>query len=163
MKIQYESFFLSIFIINSFSFSFRTAISINNKIIFIGSRFMSNSLDEIDKNVLKIEYCTGCRWLLRSSKKFKIIFFLICENICRSAWLAQEILTTFEKDMEEVALVPSCSGSGTFVIRLNNEVIWDRKDPLTEGFPEAKQLKQIIRDKINPGLCLGHSDKKPES
>eukprot|EP00961_Rhodomonas_salina_P267505 3614417-Rhodomonas_salina.3 len=38
---------------------------------------------------VEIEYCTGCRWMLRS------------------AWLAQELLTTFESDLESVTLKPS--------------------------------------------------------
>lgn len=41
-------------------------------------------------------------------------------------------------------------------IKLNNEVVWDRK--AEGGFPEAKQLKQRIRDKIAPTKNLGHSD-----
>jgi selenoprotein W-related protein len=27
-------------------------------------------------------------------------------------------------------------------------------------FPEIKELKQLVRDKISPGKELGHSDKK---
>ena len=37
---------------------------------------------------VEIEYCTGCRWLLRA------------------AWVAQELLSTFGKDLDEVALIP---------------------------------------------------------
>jgi selenoprotein W-related protein len=37
---------------------------------------------------LEIEYCTRCRWLLRA------------------AWMAQELLTTFEAELGEVALQP---------------------------------------------------------
>jgi selenoprotein W-related protein len=37
-------------------------------------------------------------------------------------------------------------------------VIWSRK---AEGrFPEMKELKQRLRDKIAPSRDLGHSDKK---
>ncbi|KAJ1311377.1 hypothetical protein OPQ81_009870 [Rhizoctonia solani] len=39
------------------------------------------------------------------------------------------------------------------------KLVWDRK---TEGgFPELKVLKQRIRDVIQPGTSLGHSDVKP--
>jgi selenoprotein W-related protein len=41
---------------------------------------------------------------------------------------------------------------------VSGELIFSRK---TEGrFPEMKELKQIIRDKIAPEKSLGHSDKK---
>ena len=89
------------------------------------------------KPKVEIEYCPGCRWLLRA------------------AWTAQELLTTFEADLSAVALQPSETG-GTFRIVLDGSTIWDRKD---EGrFPEMKELKQRIRDRIDPERDLGHSD-----
>ena len=85
---------------------------------------------------LEIEYCTQCRWLLRA------------------AWLAQELLTTFVDDLGEVALVPG--KGGVFEVRLDGETLWSRK---AEGrFPEAKEVKQRLRDRIAPGRNLGHSD-----
>ena len=90
------------------------------------------------KPEVKIEYCTGCRWLLRA------------------AWSAQELLTTFEKDLGSVALSPSDT-SGIFRVTVGDAVIWDRKH---EGrFPEMKELKQVLRDHIAPERDLGHSDK----
>ncbi|MEI2780285.1 MAG: SelT/SelW/SelH family protein [Candidatus Competibacter sp.] len=84
-----------------------------------------------------ITYCTQCRWLLRA------------------AWLAQELLTTFEEELGEVALRPGTGG--VFDIRLNDELIWSRKQ---EGrFPEAKEIKQRVRDRIAPDRSLGHSDR----
>lgn len=75
----------------------------------------------------------------------------------RSAWMAQELLTTFAEELGEVSLRPS-EVSGRFQVFLENEVIFDRK---REGhFPEAKELKQIVRDLICPEKSLGHSDKK---
>ena len=91
------------------------------------------------KASISIEYCPGCRWLLRS------------------AWLAQELLSTFEKEVFEVALRPS-SVNGTFIIMANGKEVWERKKD--GGFPEAKILKQRVRDIIQPNLDLGHSDKK---
>lgn len=86
---------------------------------------------------IEIEYCTGCRWLLRA------------------AWIAQELLGTFEADLAAVRLVPGSEG-GIFEVRLNGESIFSRK---AEGrFPEAKELKQRVRDRIAPGRDLGHVD-----
>jgi selenoprotein W-related protein len=86
---------------------------------------------------LEIEYCTQCRWLLRA------------------AWLAQELLTTFEQELGEVALVPGTGG--VLEVRLDGEVIFSRA---REGrFPESKELKQSVRDRIAPDKSLGHSDR----
>ncbi|MBL8254343.1 MAG: SelT/SelW/SelH family protein, partial [Candidatus Competibacter sp.] len=44
-----------------------------------------------------------------------------------------------------------------FEIRLGEELIWSRKQ---EGrFPEAKEIKQRIRDHVAPARSLGHSDR----
>lgn len=89
------------------------------------------------KHNIEITYCTQCRWLLRA------------------AWLAQELLTTFEQDLAGVTLSPGSSGN--FDIYLNQKLIFSRK---AEGrFPEAKELKQKLRDEIDPARDLGHSDK----
>lgn len=97
------------------------------------------------KSVVEIEYCTQCGWLLRA------------------AWLAQELLTTFVDDLASVNLVPGTGG--ILEIRLNGDCLFSRK---TAGrFPEAKELKQLIRDQIAPERTLGHSDTpvnaRPES
>ncbi len=89
------------------------------------------------KHQVDIEYCTQCRWLLRA------------------AWLAQELLTTFEADLSAVSLLPGTGG--VFEVRLNDAVIFSRKQ--TGRFPESKELKQLIRDVIDPAMDLGHSDK----
>ena len=88
---------------------------------------------------LEIEYCTQCRWLLRA------------------AWMAQELLTTFEAELGEVALVPG--KGGIFEVRLNGEPIFSRAE--LGRFPESKELKQLVRDRIAPDRPLGHSDRKP--
>jgi selenoprotein W-related protein len=86
---------------------------------------------------VEIEYCTRCRWLLRA------------------AWLAQELLTTFEAELSEVALVPG--SGGVLDVRLDGELIFSRA---REGrFPEARELKQAIRDRVAPERSLGHSDR----
>ncbi|MBX3014160.1 MAG: SelT/SelW/SelH family protein [Caldilineaceae bacterium] len=87
---------------------------------------------------IHIRYCTQCRWMLRA------------------AWMAQELLTTFERELGEVALAPGTGG--IFEVRVNDELIWSRH---AEGrFPDIKELKQLVRDRIAPGRDLGHTDRK---
>jgi selenoprotein W-related protein len=85
---------------------------------------------------LEITYCTRCRWLLRAG------------------WLAQELLTTFERELGEVALVPGTGG--VFRVRLDGELVWDRKEH--GGFPELPVLKRLVRDRVAPDRSLGHTD-----
>ena len=69
--------------------------------------------------------------------------------------MAQELLTTFESELGEVALVPGTGG--VFEVRVQGETVWSRSE---QGrFPESKELKQLIRDRIAPEKDLGHSDK----
>ncbi|MEZ4371842.1 MAG: SelT/SelW/SelH family protein [Polyangiaceae bacterium] len=92
-----------------------------------------------------IEYCTQCRWLLRAS------------------WLAQELLTTFPIELGELALVPG--SGGVFCVRFlqhadsDEEVLFSRAE--AERFPEPKEIKQLVRDRVDPDRDLGHSDRKP--
>lgn len=72
--------------------------------------------------------------------------------------MAQELLTTFAEDLKSVTLQPS-EVSGDFHITVNGKKIFDRRD--YGGFPEIKELKQMVRDVVNPGKSLGHSDTKP--
>ncbi len=89
---------------------------------------------------VEIEFCTQCRWLLRAG------------------WVAQELLTTFDGELGEVALVPGTGG--VFEVRVDGATIWSRKG---EGrFPELKDLKQRLRDIVSPERDLGHSEKKVE-
>lgn len=74
----------------------------------------------------------------------------------RSAWMAQELLTTFEQEISELTLKPGTGG--IFEVVANGVVVWSRK---AEGrFPEITELKQVVRDAIAPEKHLGHSDKK---
>jgi selenoprotein W-related protein len=84
-----------------------------------------------------ITYCTQCQWLLRA------------------AWLAQELLSTFSDDLGKVSLVPGTGG--VFYITCDGIQIWERKDD--GGFPDAKVLKQRVRDQIDPHRDLGHNDR----
>jgi selenoprotein W-related protein len=69
--------------------------------------------------------------------------------------MAQELLTTFSEEIGEVALVPGTGG--VFDIRVNGELIWSRSEK--HGFPDIKDLKQSVRDRIAPDKELGHSDR----
>ena len=88
---------------------------------------------------VSILYCTQCNWLLRSG------------------WMAQELLQTFSDALGEVALVPATGGN--FEIRVDDTLIWERKRD--GGFPDVKQLKQLVRDRIDPDRDLGHIDRPP--
>jgi selenoprotein W-related protein len=46
---------------------------------------------------------------------------------------------------------------GVFDIRVNDELIWSRAE--SHRFPELKELKQLVRDRIAPGKDLGHSER----
>lgn len=85
---------------------------------------------------VEIEYCTQCRWLLRA------------------AWMAQELLTTFVDEIGELALVPG--KGGVLEVRVDGETLFSRKE--AGRFPELKEIKQLVRDRIAPDKSLGHSD-----
>ncbi|MEP2717397.1 SelT/SelW/SelH family protein [Pseudophaeobacter sp.] len=90
------------------------------------------------KPKITITYCIGCNWMLRA------------------AWMAQELLSTFQDQLGAVSLVPGEVG-GVFEITLNEELIWERKRD--GGFPDVKELKTRVRDRINPQQDLGHLDR----
>lgn len=81
-----------------------------------------------------------------------------CRWLLRAGWTAQELLTTFSDELGEVALKPG--SGGIFVVRLNGEVLADRKRD--GGFIELPALKQLIRDRVAPGRDLGHSDRREQ-
>jgi selenoprotein W-related protein len=88
---------------------------------------------------IAITYCRLCGWLLRAS------------------WMGQELLTTFADEVGSVTLVPDRTG-GVFEVRIDGDLIWSRKEK--GRFPDIKELKQIVRDRIAPEHDLGHSDVK---
>src|SRR5690606_15369370 len=90
-----------------------------------------------DKPRITILYCTQCNWLLRAG------------------WMAQELLQTFGDTLGEVALIPGTGGN--FEIRIDGTLSWERKRD--GGFPGAKELKQKVRDVIEPDRDLGHLDR----
>ena len=83
---------------------------------------------------VEIRYCTRCRFMLRA------------------AYLAQELLTTFEKELGEVALVPS--SGGIFEVTLDGETVASNRR--TKRMPEAGEVKRILRDRMAPDRKIGH-------
>ncbi|KAJ7838777.1 Rdx family-domain-containing protein [Mycena olivaceomarginata] len=107
--------------------------------------------------LVTIEFCDRCRWLHRAS------------------WVQTELLLTFPpptigcvvllpRNSDETAGMFPAFGSPRRRRRMVRQaappqLAWDRK--VEGGFPELKVLKQRIRDIVQPGKSLGHSDKKP--
>ena len=86
---------------------------------------------------VRIHYCTQCHWLLRAG------------------WYAQELLSTFGEDLDEGALAPSHGGH--FEVLCDDQMIWERKRD--GGFPDIKELKRRVRDRLDPERDLGHIDR----
>ena len=83
---------------------------------------------------VEITYCTRCRFLLRA------------------AWMAQELLTTFEAELGEVALKPG--SGGIFEVAVDGEVLATNRDDGT--MPDSAEVKRLLRDRIAPGRQIGH-------
>ena len=45
---------------------------------------------------------------------------------------------------------------GVFEVRVGDDVVWSRKE--AGRFPEAAELKRLVRDRVAPGRDLGHSE-----
>lgn len=90
------------------------------------------------KPIIEIEYCPKCGWLLRS------------------AYIAQELLTTFTEELGGITLIPSAV-SGRFEMRLDKKVIFDRKS--YGGFADIKWLKMTVRDLVAKDKPLGHTER----
>lgn len=115
---------------------------------------LSSAASSNEQVHISIEYCSGCQWMLRST------------------WLASELFTTFvqETKLASITLLPKSpplSPGGIFrvISKVSDSdvesVLWDRS---WEGrFPEAKEVKQAVRDVVNPGKDLGHSEKKDDA
>ena len=92
----------------------------------------------MSKATIDIHYCQQCNWMLRAT------------------WMMQELLHTFSDDINCISLHPATGGK--FQIYCNDELIWDRCSD--DGFPDAKTLKQRVRDILDSERNLGHIDKK---
>mmetsp|Transcript_4448 Transcript_4448/g.6802 ORF Transcript_4448/g.6802 Transcript_4448/m.6802 type:complete len:123 (+) Transcript_4448:3-371(+) len=76
----------------------------------------------------------------------------------RSAWISQELLSTFQEELYSVTLTPSRppEEGGRFLVSIDDELLWDRQE--MGGFPETKELKRLVRDVVSPQRDLGHVD-----
>ena len=104
---------------------------------------MNNMNDDDAKpmsNRVEIHFCRQCRWLLRST------------------WMAQELLSTFDQEIDELVLRPGTGG--VFEVVANGVLIWSRKE--AGRFPEITELKRLVRDQIAPDKNLGHVDRARE-
>ena len=88
---------------------------------------------------VEITYCRLCGWGLRA------------------AWMAQELLSTFAEELGSVTLTPDVTG-GVFEVRLDGALVWSRKDK--GRFPDIKEIKQLVRDRVAPDRSLGHADRE---
>lgn len=87
-------------------------------------------------------------------------------HLLRAAWLAQELLTTFDKDdgINSVSLVPtrsstdngtgsdqSLSSQGVLIVYLDKQMIWDDSCETNKDcrlFADFKAIEQRVRDKL---------------
>jgi selenoprotein W-related protein len=83
---------------------------------------------------VEITYCTNWRFMLRA------------------AYMAQELLTTFEKELGEVALVPG--SGGIFEVTLDGDVLATNRE--TKPSPEIGEVKRLLRDRLAPERQIGH-------
>lgn len=98
-----------------------------------------------------IRFCVQCKWNLRA------------------AYYAQELLQTFSSTIGEISLIPVTGGVFTITLYTNiaapdkpqptisETLIWDRKRDA--GFPETKELKNRIRNVVDPEKDMGHVDR----
>ena len=98
-----------------------------------------------------IRFCVQCKWNLRA------------------AYYAQELLQTFSNTIGEISLIPVTGGVFTITLYtspsdsdeaqtgVSETLIWDRKRDT--GFPETKELKNRIRNVIDPDKDMGHVDR----
>lgn len=159
-------------IIGTDSFLPATSIIIRSKDVAVIGAANSNRVNDHHDRItgdddrgevgITIEYCSACRWMLRAN------------------WIASELLTTFSdvSNLATVTLIPKspplaeggifriCAHSSSSTLGgvnfnksnsdMNAVALWDRKK---EGcFPEAKDVKQRVRDYVSPAKDLGHSD-----
>lgn len=91
----------------------------------------------------------------------------ICIHYLTNQQFAQELLQTFSTSIGEISLVPVTGGIFTVTIlhatsSTSSEpvevLLWDRK--AEGGFPETKELKNRVRNIIDPSKDMGHIDRR---
>ena len=87
-----------------------------------------------------------------SSPRVEITYCTQCKFLLRAAWLAQELLATFEQEIGEVALCPG--SGGIFEIVLDGEIVASNRE--SKQMPEVGEVKRLLRDRIAPDRKIGH-------
>jgi len=82
-----------------------------------------------------------------------ITYCRVCHFMPRAAWVAQELLHTFEEYLGGVTLVPG--GRGQFDIALDGDVIFSNK--AAGRFPEMRELREAIAERIEGAPKPRHS------
>lgn len=110
-----------------------------------------------------------------SSFAFSHVVIKYCPSsgyLLRAAYYGQELLTTFcEGELGAISLKPIQKKASTcsFSVELLNDSCLQAKSPqsimLWENskfgrFPEVKELKRLVRDKVTPQKDLGHSEEQ---
>lgn len=67
-----------------------------------------------------------------------------CGMLPRATWLAQELLNTFARDLDAVALRPG--GGGVFEVHVDGKCLHSLERD--GAFPEPQAVKQIVRKRI---------------
>jgi predicted Rdx family selenoprotein len=77
---------------------------------------------------------------------------LVIKGVLDGAGASEDI---FCRDRRGGALVPGTGG--IFEVRVGDELVWSRKEK--GRLPDIKELKQLVRDMVAPGMDLGHTDR----
>jgi selenoprotein W-related protein len=83
----------------------------------------------------------------------EIVYRRLCGWGLRAGWKARDGDVCAGSGLRDPH--SGCDG-GVFEIRLEGETIWSRKE--RGRFPQMRQIKQSVRDRIVPGRSLGHTD-----
>ncbi|MBK8162184.1 MAG: Rdx family protein [Gammaproteobacteria bacterium] len=88
----------------------------------------------MNKPRVVVEYCARCGFMLRA------------------AWVAQELLKTFEDELAEVVLRPG--GGGIFAVSMDEAPLFSNKE---EGrFPEMRELRERLARALGSDKRFGH-------
>lgn len=82
-----------------------------------------------------------------------ITYCRVCHFAPRAAWVAQELLHTFEEYVAGVTLVPGSGGQ--FDIALDGDVIFANRE--VGRFPEMRELREALASRIEGAPQPRHS------